>query len=125
MAGNIVLLELKNGIKINWIFSNARMFELELRRSLITFVGQIIKISLSLKGRGPARKAHLSMVFWGDFRHIRTEIPLCVSGLKTIGWPRLSGYHMMCQHISNARLKGELVSLLLLPFPQLDVSISN
>ena len=58
MAGNIALLELKNGIKINWIFSNARLLELELRRSLIIFVGEIIKISLSLKGRAPTRKTH-------------------------------------------------------------------
>lgn len=30
MAGNRALLDLKNGIKINWIFSNVRMLELEL-----------------------------------------------------------------------------------------------
>lgn len=30
MAGNRALSDLKNGIKINWIFSNARMLELEL-----------------------------------------------------------------------------------------------
>lgn len=30
MAGNRALLDLKNGIKINWIFSNERMLELEL-----------------------------------------------------------------------------------------------
>lgn len=64
MAGYIVLLELKNGIKINWIFSNARMLELELRRSLIIFVGQIIKISLSLKGRNPNVRGTSVNIFW-------------------------------------------------------------
>lgn len=30
MAGNRALLDLKNEIKINWIFSNVRMLELQL-----------------------------------------------------------------------------------------------
>lgn len=30
MAGNRALLVLKNGIKINWTFSNVRMLELQL-----------------------------------------------------------------------------------------------
>jgi len=30
MAGNRALLDLKNGIKINWIFSNVRILELQL-----------------------------------------------------------------------------------------------
>lgn len=89
-----------------FFLSNARMLELELRRLLIIFVGQIIKISLSLKGRIPADKAHLSTFFWTGTRDIRT--PLLVSSWGSPGLRTLSEHHVMCQEISNARLKGKI-----------------
>lgn len=50
MAGNWALLGLENGIKINWIFSNVKMLELELWRQLSTLVGGIIKNYLPKRG---------------------------------------------------------------------------
>lgn len=86
MAGSIVLLDLKNGIKINWTFSNARLLELELRRLLIIFVGQLIKISLSLKGRNPNVPGTSVNIFrlYKRYQNLNYA-PYFIAG--NLGWP--------------------------------------